>query len=38
VAAPTDLAATGGSTALGLGAMLLLGLAGAVAVYRRRTS
>jgi hypothetical protein len=42
VAAPTagagNLAATGGSTALGLGAMALLGLAGVVAVYRRRTS
>ncbi|MBK5305130.1 MAG: M36 family metallopeptidase [Frankiaceae bacterium] len=32
------LAATGGSTALGLGAIVLLGLAGAVAVYRRRSS
>ena len=38
VPAPTHLAATGASTAVGLGAMLLLGLAGGVAVYRRRTS
>jgi hypothetical protein len=38
IAGPTKLAATGASTAVGLGAMLLLGLAGVVAVYRRRTS
>ena len=38
VPAPTHLAATGASTALGLGAMLLLGLAGVVSVYRRRTT
>jgi hypothetical protein len=36
MAGPTHLAATGASTAIGLGAMLLLGLAGVVAVYRRR--
>ena len=38
IAGPTHLAATGASTAVGLGAMVLLGLAGVVAVYRRRTS
>jgi extracellular elastinolytic metalloproteinase len=37
IAGPTHLAATGASTAIGLGAIVLLGLAGVAAVYRRRT-
>ncbi|MCA1712189.1 MAG: M36 family metallopeptidase [Actinobacteria bacterium] len=35
---PSTLPATGGSTALGLGALALLGAAGVVAVYRRRAA